>query len=378
MKKIFLIGHLDLRIFLKDRTGYFWLFVAPALFVFFFGFANRPPGDPSNPRPGVLIENRDTGGLGEVLITEMGQQGLAILEPAERDQARRGIRIPEDFSARLRAGERVDVEFFKIEDSQEAVEFMVELRLIRALLSMNTHLFRFVVEGGELDSIDPEELAGRLAGEDPVSLTVEWGSRKPLPHGFNQTLPGTLVMFLLMNLTIFGASSISQLRLSGVIKRMAVYPMGKWQLVTGKIYGLFLLAVIQIAVFLLLGEFVFSVHISHNPVGISLVLFLFSWMAASFGVLIGAYVTSPEKTYGICIGGSLVMAAFGGCWWPMEILSDGLNRFGHLFPTAWAMDALNQLISFGADIRHIVMELVILFLFAAASHALANISLRYK
>lgn len=378
MKKVFLIGHLDLRIFLKDKAGYFWLFVVPALFIYFFGFANRPPGDPSNPRPGVLIENLDRGELGEVLITGLGEQGLELLEPKDRDQARRGIRIPEDFTEKVRNRDMVEVEFFKLEESREAIEFMVELRLIRALLSMNTHLFRFVLEDGKLATLDSKELGARLTREDKVSLEVEWGSRKPLPHGFNQTLPGTIVMFLLMNLTLFGATSVSQMRITGVIKRLAIYPVAKWEIVTGKIYGLFLLAVIQIAFFLTLGEWVFKVQISHNPLGIALVLFLFAWMAASLGVLIGAYVTSPEKTYGICIGGSMVMAAFGGCWWPMEILSDQLKTFGHLFPTAWAMDALHQLISFGADIRHILPELGILFLFALAGHAVANLCLRYK
>lgn len=378
MKKVFLIGHLDLRLFLKDKTGYFWLFVAPALFVYFFGFANQPPGDPSNPRPGVLIENLDRGSMGVLFIEELGGQGLVIIDPDNSDQAKRGIRIPEDFSEKVRNQERVDVEFFKLEESEDAVEYMVQLRLVRTLLSINTHLFSFVLQGGNLDTLDIEAFRKQLEQEDTVSLSVEWGSRKPLPHGYNQTLPGTLITFLMMNLAMFGASSISQSRVTGIIKRLAIYPLAKWQLVTGKIYGLCLLALMQIVVFLLLGEYVFSVQISHNPLGIAFVLLLFSWIASSLGVLVGAFITSPEKTYGICIGSSMVMAAFGGCWWPMEVVSDQLKTFGHLFPTAWAMDALHQLISFGADIRHIVPELIVLSLFALAAHAAANLSLRYR
>ncbi len=378
MKQVFLIGHLDLRIFLKDKTGYFWLFIVPVLFTFFFSFMNKPPGDPSNPRPGVLIENLDEGALGALLVSALGEQGLEIIQPAERDQAKRGIRIPADFTANVQGKERVDVEYFKLEESQEAAEFMVELRLIRALMSINTNLFRFALDGGNLDAVDPVDLAEQFAQEERVSLQVEWGTRKPLPYGYNQTLPGTMITFLMMNLAIFGASSFSQARLTGVIKRLAIYPVTRWQVVSGKIYGLFLLAVVQIAVFLSLGEFVFKVPISHNPVGIACVLFLFSWIAASFGVLIGAFVTSPEKTYGICIAGSMIMSAFGGCWWPMEVVSDGLRRFGHLFPTAWAMDALHQLISFGGNFGNILPEVAVLLMFAIAGHVIANLSLRYR
>jgi hypothetical protein len=42
------------------------------------------------------------------------------------------------------------------------------------------------------------------------------------------------------------------------------------------------------------------------------------------------------------------------------------------------MGALNQLISFGADIGHILPELGVLFLFALAAHAVASLSLRYR
>jgi len=378
MKAVLLIGHLDIRIFLREKSGYFWLFVAPLLFIFFFGMMNEPPGEPSNPRPGILVENHDKGELGEVLISGMGKEGIEFIDPVDRDEARRGIRIPEDFSEKIRNKEEVNVEFFKLKESAEAIESMVELRLVRALLGMNIQLFSFVLEGGDLKTVDRETMEGYMSRKDPVSLEIEFGTRKPLPYGYNQTLPGMIIMFLLMNLMIMGASSVSKERLNGIIERMGVYPLSKAQIVTGKIYGRFLLALVQIVYLLVIGELVLNVQISHHPVLIGLVLCLFSWMAASLGVLIGSVLTSPEKTYGVCIGGSMALAAFGGCWWPMEVVSDGLQLFGHLFPTAWAMDALHQLITFGGGFENIRTELLVILGFAVISHIGANFSLRIR
>ena len=37
------------------------------------------------------------------------------------------------------------------------------------------------------------------------------------------------------------------------------------------------------------------------------------------------------------------MAAVGGCWWPITIEPQWLQSLAHLFPTAWAMEAFNDL-----------------------------------
>ena len=74
---------------------------------------------------------------------------------------------------------------------------------------------------------------------------------------------------------------------------------------------------------------------------------------------------------------SLVMAAMGGCWWPMEVMPDFMKTVGHLFPTAWAMDALHQLMSFGGGLAQIQLELLILALFALVTTGLAARFLRF-
>jgi ABC-type multidrug transport system permease subunit len=56
----------------------------------------------------------------------------------------------------------------------------------------------------------------------------------------------------------------------------------------------------------------------------------------------------------------MVMGALGGCWWPLEVVSDTMSTIGHFFPTAWTMDALHRLISFGGELSEITQELAVL------------------
>ena len=99
-------------------------------------------------------------------------------------------------------------------------------------------------------------------------------------------------------------------------------------------------------------------------------------MRAALGVLVGAVVKGPEAVQGICTLGAIIMAALGGCWWPLEIVPDFVRRIGYAFPTAWTMDALHQLISFGGGIGDIITELLLIAAFAVLSSLLAARFLR--
>ena len=54
-----------------------------------------------------------------------------------------------------------------------------------------------------------------------------------------------------------------------------------------------------------------------------------------------------------------------------EIVSDSMRIVGHVTPTAWAMDFLHQLISYGGGPRDVLVETAVLLGFAAGSNALA-------
>lgn len=377
MKRILLIGHNDIRLFLKSKSGYVWLFLMPVVFVYFMGAINRGPGEPSNPSPALLIENQDQGYLGQIVVDELSAQGIQLIGEGEKSEAPRGIRIPEDFTERVTRAEEVKLEFFKVTGSDEESAAMVELRLFRALLRLNSNLFELAANGDSENPISEEALHELMERAPRVPMKIEFAGRNPIPVGFNQSLPGNLTMFLMMNLLIFGGASVVWERKGKLIQRLAVYPITKWQLVTGKIYGRFLLGCVQIVFFLLLGQLVFNVNVGRQFLGIALTLMIYSWGAAALGVLIGSITTHPDKTIGLCVLLAMVMGSLGGCWWPMEIVPDTIKMIGHVFPTAWTMDALHQLISFGGGISNIGAELSMLVLYAAGANYAAGKLMRY-
>jgi len=371
MRHILDIGHTDLRLFLKHKSAYVWLFVVPLAFVYFMGFAARGPGRPYNRTPPVLIENGDTNFLGRVFVDELKSQDLWVLDPTNRETAVRIIRIPPDLTENAQRLKATKVQFLKGEDSGEADTALIEVRLVRSLIAMNGHLLEVAKPTNGAANFTEAELREAMAKANPVSLDATFAGRKPTPTGFNFSLPGNLVMYLMMNLLIFGGATISAERRNGVIKRLMVLPVTRFELVMGKIYGLMLLGIVQILFFLAVGKFMFHVNLGANLPAVMLTLVIFSWVAGSLGVLAGSVVAAEDRVVGICVLSSLLMAALGGCWWPLEIGPPMMKTIALCTPSGWALQALHQLISFGSGIGAVLAPLSVLVAFGAAANLLA-------
>jgi ABC-type multidrug transport system permease subunit len=371
MKCILDIGHNDLRLFLKHRSAYVWLFVMPLAFVYFMGFANRGPGDPANRKPEVLVENLDTNFLGRLFLEELGAQGLWLMDPTNRETAARGIRIPADFTGKVLQREQARVQFFRRQDSAEADAAIIEMRLVRALIAMNGHILEAVTRTNPPAGLDEHKLREVMAEPDPVNLKARFAGRKPVPSGFNFSLPGNLVMYLMMNLLLFGGATVAAERRNGVIKRLMVCPVTRNELVMGKVYGLMLLGSVQILFFLAVGRFVFHVNLGANLPGVTLTLLVFAWVAGSLGILAGSLLAAEDRVAGVCVLASLIMAALGGCWWPLEVGPPWLKLVALCLPTGWALEALHQLISFGSGLGAVLKPIAVLLLFGAAANWLA-------
>lgn len=371
MKRIIDIGFTDFRLFMKSRSSYIWLFAVPLAFIYFMGFANRGPGDPYNRRPPVLVENQDTNFLGRVFLDELSSQEMWLLNPTNKESAARTIRIPTNFTARVLNGEQSKIGFYQRDGSAEADAAIIEVRLVRALIAMNSHLLEAATLTNAPAGITEEQLRAVMRKPNPVRLNASFAGRQPVPSGFNFSLPGNLVMYLMMNLMIYGGASVAAERRTGVIRRFMMHPITKLELIMGKIYGLMLLGGIQILFFLAVGKFLLGVNLGANLPAVTLTLLVLGWVGGSLGVLIGSLLASDDRVTGVCVLMSLLMGALGGCWWPLEIAPQGLQQVALCLPTGWALKALNQLISFGSGFDAALLPLAVLFSFGLAANLLA-------
>lgn len=171
-----------------------------------------------------------------------------------------------------------------------------EVRIGRAAYTVLADLVAIGKEGGAATAERFAQLAGR-----PRNVTVEVvpaGTRIVPPTGFQQSVSGNLVMFILLVMFTSGSVTLTLERDRGILRRLASSPMSRPAVVAG--------------------------------------------------MLLGNFARSDGQAVGIGVLASNVLAALGGCWWPIEVTPGWAQKVALALPTGWAMDALHKLISFGA------------------------------
>jgi ABC-type multidrug transport system permease subunit len=76
---------------------------------------------------------------------------------------------------------------------------------------------------------------------------------------------------------------------------------------------------------------------------------LTAWAAlnASLGLLLGSLARTEAQAAAVGVVASMILAALGGCWWPIEVAPGWMQRLALFLPSGWTMNALHRLVSFG-------------------------------
>jgi ABC-type multidrug transport system permease subunit len=410
-RKIWLLAVNDLRLTVRDRAAFVWMLILPIAFMWLFG--QMGGGDGEMPLIYLAVEDRDGGWLADALVQELEGESIALvllgsLAPGEREEHQdpaRVLIIPEGFTAGALAGEQQTLQLASRGNANPQYTVAAQMHVVRVLGRLLGRMAETwdvssqssqdevgesaadpagaesVGEGVLSEVTGNETLAGelqRLATRPPrVRLQVATaGQGQPVPQGTAQSVPGTLTFVVLMMTVVYGGVFLTQEKQHGTLRRQASLPITHRQIFAGKLLGRLLLAGLQIVVLLAAGHFIFGVSWGSSAAGLALVLLSYAAAAAGLATLVGAVLETPEQASSVGWLSTLVMAAMGGCFWPSEVMPEWLRTAGHVFPTAWAMDAFHSLISFGRGLDAVVLPSLVLLGFAALFTTLGGRFLR--
>lgn len=364
LESILLIAAKDLRLALKHRGTLLWLFVMPPIFFFFIGNMTAGGGLPSEEPVPLVVENSDTGFLGDHLEARLAENLFEIKRRQEVEIEKAGeirrITIPADFTERLLAQQKVTISYQGLRAG-----FANDYDLIRVRKAAYTLLADLVtLYANDEDAepvIDPAALATLLEAERPTRLVVTpAGRRQVIPTGFEQAIPGTLVMFTLFVLLTTGAAQLISDREKQRLRRLASLPFSRNQIVVGKWAGRMALAVVQIGFALLVGTFLFDMDWGSSLGMVLAVLFAWGALCTSLALLLGSVGKTQGQVSGLGVLATMLLAGLGGCWWPIEVAPEWMQTLSHFLPTGWTMDALHRLISFDAGALSALPHLLVL------------------
>lgn len=126
-------------------------------------------------------------------------------------------------------------------------------------------------------------------------------------------------------------------------------------------------------ILLLLAVLVFGFHATLGPslFNVFFVLFVFSVVSVSIGILISSLAKSPGQATALSQLIITPVAMLGGCFWPISITPVFMQKIADFVPTTWGMRALTSLV-YGNQLNHVIMDLVVLLAFAAVFFLLAS------
>jgi len=354
-----------------------WMFFLPIVFATFFGLVLGGPSD-TNPVDGTVsltVLDLDGSALSGALIEELKDDrfGLVFQGPLETKAADtvRTLVIPEAFEASVLAGVQTTLRLEKEPDTSAEAALAAQARIIRSATRLIAGLIMT-----ELSETEGE------TGDQLVSVETSWAGERPRPpSGFSQSIPGNATMFVLLVTLTYGAASITSERQSGLLRRLVTSPVSPHEIVGGKILGRFVISGLQVSVligFAALAGLWVNLDLGGNLLSIWAVLMIYSACVAPLGIALGAWFRDGARAANIGVMLTMAMAAFGGCWWPLEIVSQPLQKFAMIFPTTWVMRALHGLISFGHGWQAISPFVGVLLLFGVVFTTLAVRSLRVE
>jgi ABC-2 type transport system permease protein len=349
----------DTEYLFRSRLVWFWAFLMPVIFFYFIGTVTGGFSRPAVAPAIALAAPPTSGFMADLLADRLAKQGYRVVRVgSEAESARymRRLSVPEGFTENVLSGKPMKVTFARTGGGLNAS--YDQFRAGRAVYSVLADLIAVTGTGGQASR---ETLAAMSAR--PRTLTVEVsqaGRRVRPPTGFEQSVPGTMVMFVLLAMFTSGGVWLVVEREQGILRRLASSPMSRGAIVAGKWGARMSLAIVQIAFAMLSGALLFRVHWGPNLWMIALVLVAYGALAVSLGVLVGTLAKTQGQAIAIGVLASNVMGALGGCWWPIEITPRWVQSIALLFPTGWTMDALHKLVSFGDPASAALPHLVVL------------------
>lgn len=397
----------DLIQIIRDWKSALFLVVMPILFTLFFGLIFHPGEAEADPRlPVGLVSQDPVSGLAtslQHLLEESDVVRPVLLEKgADIDidqQVRNGdlaavIIVPQGFSQRAFAGEApslpvvADQATTAGQTAYGGIE-TAAARLLGAVEAARISAETYAAQEGFADEAirqaylaEAVDLAIAEWQQPPLSVVTEQATAasaegESAPSGFAQSSPGMMVQFAIFGL-ITSAMVLVLERKNGALQRLLTTPTHRATIVGGHILAMFLVVFLQQVLLVAVGQLLFDVDYMQAPLATLTMMVTLSLWAASLGLLIGALARKEEQVITWSLIAMFLFAALGGAWFPLEFAGEAFATLGHVTPTAWAMDGLQDIVVRGQGLGAVLLPASILLTYTAAFFGLAVWQFRFE
>jgi ABC-2 type transport system permease protein len=338
----------------RDRFTMLMLMGIPAIQLLLFGFAVRTE---VKHVPTVVLDQSNSSqarSLVEVLVNTQNYDVVArVSGPAEMEEwlskgkAKVAIVFPPDFAVNIKRGHTASVQI--VADGSDPLTASA------------------AISGGSLAGLAAERVIGTQpeTRSPPLDIRVRPrynpGLKTPI-----YIVPGLVGILLTLTMVAITGMSLVRERERGTLEQLIVTPIGKMDVILGKILPFVGVGYVQMTVVLLLGHLVFDVPIRGSLLLLYFVTFAFIISVLGMGLFISTAVKTQTQAMQLSIFLLLPSILLSGFMFPLAAVPKPIGLLGRLLPVTYYLEILRGIVLKGVGLKDLWPQTLALFVFGMA------------
>ena len=218
----------------------------------------------------------------------------------------------------------------------------------------------------------------QMAGVTTPPLSVEaTGVAARSIEYYDFLLPGLVAMGV-MNFSITGmAIAVARYREQRILKRILATPLRPFRFLTAQVLSRLLLALVQAALIVAVGVFLFGANIYGNVAWIFILATVANLIFLNIGFAVAGRARNPDSAQGIASAVALPMMFLSGVFFPTDTLPQVMQAIVKFLPLTPLIEALRKVSLEGLSIVDTGPQLLLLGVWGVVSFALAAMNFRF-
>ena len=192
-----------------------------------------------------------------------------------------------------------------------------------------------------------------------------------------QASAGTVVTWVFIPLLAISEFFALERQL-GTMRRLLSAPVSKAVYLLGTISGQLGTALLQMLILAGFGTLLLGVSWWHDLAATLTIFLAFGLASVAFGTMLGTFVKTQGQASGLSLALGMSMALLGGCWYPLELFPEFVQKVVLVLPTTWAMMGMNDIVLRGQGLAAVLPEAGALLGFAVVFFAVGVLRFRYE
>jgi drug efflux transport system permease protein len=365
LQRMYSVSRKEVLHILRDPMTLFMTLFFPVVELFMLGYAIETKvtdiltvvfDQARTQESGALL--REFENSGDFKIVEMVHTDEALHQAIVAGRARVGIKIPEDFSRRLEAGQTAQV-LVLVDGSVSSVA--AEAVNVSGAIGLRESLARM---GGVRQGASSSSSGMAVTQPSDSGLMIDVRPQvlfNPNLTSANFFIPGLMVVLCQMMSITLSANAIVREKEKGTLEQLFMTPVKPGELILGKMAPYFVMTFMEFCGIAFLMWAAFGVPIHGRFMTLLMITFPFVLSMLGWGLWISTKVSTRDAAMQAAMATLMPCIFLSGYVFPLDSFPRFFYWVGQLIPTTWLIDASRGVILRGAGWRELWLHSVVLW-----------------